>query len=93
LILIFIYFDILYLLMLGILIGISRPKLNPTGWYCGQGCTDGWFIDAYLLTLGASGATSTNRAIALACSWTLATTRFASSKMARITAQATQQAA
>jgi hypothetical protein len=39
-------FDILYVLVLGIFIGISRPNLDPTGWYCGRNCTDGWFISA-----------------------------------------------
>jgi hypothetical protein len=46
LILIVIHSDILYLLVLGILIGISRPNLDPAGWYCGRDCTDGWFMHA-----------------------------------------------
>jgi hypothetical protein len=29
-----------------ILIGISRPNLDPRGEYYGSDCTDGWFIDA-----------------------------------------------
>jgi hypothetical protein len=28
----------------GILVGISRPNLDPTGIYCTRECTDGWFI-------------------------------------------------
>jgi hypothetical protein len=39
-------FDILYVLVLGILIGISRPNLDPTGLYFGKECTDGWFVFA-----------------------------------------------
>jgi hypothetical protein len=40
-------FDLLYVLVLGILIGISRPSLNPTGFCCGRNCTDGWFMSAF----------------------------------------------
>jgi hypothetical protein len=40
-------FVILYLLVVGACIGISRPNLDPTGDYCGRGCTDGWFMYAY----------------------------------------------
>jgi hypothetical protein len=29
-----------------IMIGISRPNLDPTEWYYGRNCTDGWFICA-----------------------------------------------
>jgi hypothetical protein len=29
-----------------IIIGISRPNLDPTGYYCRMDCTDGWFICA-----------------------------------------------
>jgi hypothetical protein len=29
-----------------IMIGISRPNLDPTGIYYGRQCTDGWFITA-----------------------------------------------
>jgi hypothetical protein len=32
--------------MFGILIGISRPNLDPAGEYYKRGCTDGWFIGA-----------------------------------------------
>jgi hypothetical protein len=39
-------FDLLYVLVLGIFIGISRPNLDPTGWYFGRNCTDGWFMHA-----------------------------------------------
>ena len=45
-ILIVIYFDILYVLVLEIYIGISRPNLDPAEDYCSVDCTDGWFIDA-----------------------------------------------
>jgi hypothetical protein len=31
----------------GMLIGISRPNLDPTGEYIGRDCTDVWFIFAY----------------------------------------------
>jgi hypothetical protein len=41
-----IYPDILYVLVLGIGIGISRPNLDPTGWYFSRNCTDGWFMAA-----------------------------------------------
>jgi hypothetical protein len=27
------------------LIGITRPNLDPTGFYAGRECTDAWFID------------------------------------------------
>jgi hypothetical protein len=54
--LIVIYFSILYLLVLGIIaIGISRPNLDPTGWYCEQNCTDGWFMYAADGTLYGNG--------------------------------------
>jgi hypothetical protein len=29
-----------------IFIGISRPNLDPTGYYCDRECTDGWLISA-----------------------------------------------
>ena len=45
-ILIVIYSDILYLLVLDIFIGISRPNLDPMKDYCSRDCTDGWFMDA-----------------------------------------------
>jgi hypothetical protein len=38
-----------------ILVGISRPNLNPTGEYYRRECTDSWFIDAYLGTLYGNG--------------------------------------
>ena len=41
--------------MLDICIGISRPNLDPTGWYCDRECTDGWFMDAYDGTLFGNG--------------------------------------
>ena len=37
---------LLYVLVLGILIGISRPNLDPTRSYYDGDCTDGWFIYA-----------------------------------------------
>ena len=43
-ILIVIYFAILYLLVLDIFIGISRPNLDPKGFDIGGDCTDGWFM-------------------------------------------------
>jgi hypothetical protein len=43
-VLIGIYFDLLYVLVLGIFIGISRPNLDPKGEYVD--CTDGWFMHA-----------------------------------------------
>jgi hypothetical protein len=46
LILIVIYFAISYVLVLAILIGISRPNLDPAGCYLDADCTDGWFMDA-----------------------------------------------
>ena len=45
-ILVVIYFELLYVLVLDILIGISRPNLDPVGHYCSRHCTDGWFMDA-----------------------------------------------
>jgi hypothetical protein len=44
--LIVIYFAILYVLVLEILIGISRPNLDPKYYYGGFECTDGWFMAA-----------------------------------------------
>jgi hypothetical protein len=41
-----VYSDILYVLLLDILIGISRPNLDPTGCYFRRWHTDGWFMDA-----------------------------------------------
>jgi hypothetical protein len=53
--LVVIYFGRHSLLVLGIAIGISRPNLDPTGWYCGRDCTDGWFIGAYFAALWGNG--------------------------------------
>jgi hypothetical protein len=53
--LIVIYFDMLYLLVLGIFIGISRPNLDPTGFYIMRDSTDGWFMDALDGTLWGNG--------------------------------------
>jgi hypothetical protein len=38
-----------------ILVGISRPNLNPTGYYLDRDCTDGWFIHAYNGSLYGNG--------------------------------------
>jgi hypothetical protein len=48
------YFDLVYVLALGILIGISRPNLDPTGIYCTRTCTDGWFMDCTMDAVGGS---------------------------------------
>ena len=45
-VLIVIYFDLSYVSVLGIMIGISRPNLDPTGVYYGSECTNGWFMSA-----------------------------------------------
>jgi hypothetical protein len=58
LILIFIYSDILYSLVLGIYIGISRPNLDPTKDYFISDCTDGWFMDAVYGALCGNGKAS-----------------------------------
>jgi hypothetical protein len=42
-------FDLLYVLVLGIFIGISRPNLDPIG------ITDGWFMDGVLGALWGNG--------------------------------------
>jgi hypothetical protein len=39
----------------GLLVGISRPNLDPAGYYCERECTDGWFIDASDGTLYGNG--------------------------------------
>jgi hypothetical protein len=33
--------------VINIMIGISRPNLDPAGKYVGRECTDGWFIAAH----------------------------------------------
>jgi hypothetical protein len=38
-----------------ILIGISRPNLDPTGTYWKRGCTDSWFISAFHGSLHGNG--------------------------------------
>jgi hypothetical protein len=38
-----------------IMIGVSRPNLNPKGAYYHRGSTDGWFISAYNGTLFGNG--------------------------------------
>jgi hypothetical protein len=40
---------------MSILIGISRPNLDPAGSYFGRDCTDGWFINAAYGTLFGNG--------------------------------------
>jgi hypothetical protein len=62
LILIVIHFDTLYLLVLGIVIGISRPNLDPTRWYVDRNCTDGWFMHALNGTLYGNGKQDDDRA-------------------------------
>jgi hypothetical protein len=52
----------LYLLVLGIFIGISRPNLEPTEWYCRRDCTDGWFMYAYDGSLWGNGKYQDDRA-------------------------------
>ena len=61
-ILIVIYFDMLYVLVLGIAIGISRPNLDPTGGYIWSDCTDGWFMDADIGSLWGNGKQNDDRA-------------------------------
>jgi hypothetical protein len=55
-------FDLLYVLVLGILIGISRPNLDPTGLYFCRECTDGWFMDAVDGSLFGNGKHNDDRA-------------------------------
>ena len=55
-------FDLLYVLVLGIFIGISRPNLDPAGEYFRRGCTDGWFMDAYDGSLCGNGKEDDDRA-------------------------------
>jgi hypothetical protein len=45
-----------------ILIGISRPNLEPAGTYCGSDCTDGWFISTSSGALCGNGKGGDNRA-------------------------------
>jgi hypothetical protein len=45
-----------------VLIGISRPNLDPTGQYIGSDCTDGWFIYAASGSLYGNGKLSDDRA-------------------------------
>ena len=61
-ILVVIYFDISYVLVLDILIGISRPHLDPTEFYCLRDCTDGWFMDAGSGALWGNGKKNDDRA-------------------------------
>jgi hypothetical protein len=52
----------------GIVIGISRPNLDPAGehfsssWYYGRECTDGWFISTYYGALYGNGKYDDDRA-------------------------------
>ena len=57
-----IHFDILYVLVLGIFIGISRPNLDPVGYYLDADCTDGWFMHAGSGTLWGNGKAYDDRA-------------------------------
>ena len=43
------------MLVLDILIGISRPNLDPAGCYWGRQCTDGWFMHAGIGSLFGNG--------------------------------------
>jgi hypothetical protein len=52
----------LYLLVLGIAIGISRPSLDPTGVYIEKNCTNGWFMDTTVGTLWGNGKANGVRA-------------------------------
>jgi hypothetical protein len=45
-----------------ILVGISRPNLDPTGGYWQSQCTDGWFIDAESGSLYGNGKQNGDRA-------------------------------
>ena len=54
-ILIVIYFDILYLLVLEIYFGISKPNLDPEYYYGDLDCTDAWFMDAEYGALWGNG--------------------------------------
>jgi hypothetical protein len=44
------------------LIGISRPYLDPTGTYYHTGCTEGWFIHAYSGGLFGNGKAGDDKA-------------------------------
>jgi hypothetical protein len=48
-------FDLLYVLVLGIFIGISKPSLDPSRLYVLRNCTDGWFMSAGYGTLYGNG--------------------------------------
>jgi hypothetical protein len=54
-------------LVLGVYIGISRPNLNPTGWYCDRESTDGWFMAAFYGTLFGNGKEDDDRDRAGGC--------------------------
>jgi hypothetical protein len=45
-----------------VLIGISRPNLDPAGEYFRSSCTDGWFISATSGSLCGNGKQGNNRA-------------------------------
>jgi hypothetical protein len=45
-----------------ILIGISRPNLDPTGLYFDEDCTSGWFIRAYFGSLYGNGKQDDDKA-------------------------------
>ena len=57
-----VYSDILYVLVLEIYIGISRTNLDPVGYYCRRDCTDGWFMYAGTGTLNGNGKQFDDRA-------------------------------
>ena len=54
-VLIVIYFDLSYVLVLGVFIGISRPNLDLKRLYCQRNCTNGWFMHAASGTLFGNG--------------------------------------
>jgi hypothetical protein len=53
--LVVIYFDIIYVLVLEIYIGTSRPSLDPSDCCCRRECADGWFVRADSGTLYGNG--------------------------------------
>jgi hypothetical protein len=56
--LLFILISYSYVLVLEIYIGISRPNLDPTGFYLDADCTDGWFMHAEFGALHGNGKTN-----------------------------------
>jgi hypothetical protein len=86
--------------MTSMYVGVTRPNLDPVGWYISNGCNEGWFT--YLVNGGLYTATAnhsmikqatTTRVTVWGCCWTSTTARCSSSRTAYSTAPATQQAA